>query len=998
MSTGTRAPNLSTISDFAYLIGVTASGTTGRLSSTALATILAASGPLAESITGALSTLARKAPVAAVATSNITLSGEQTIDGVLTSASRVLVAGQTDATQNGIYISGAGAWARVTDADTDAEILNASVFVTGGTTYGSTTWLCTGAPELGVDEVVWIEVAGLNSSETAASAAAAAASASAASDSETAAAASASAASDSETAAAASASAASDSETAAAASASAASDSETAAAASASAASDSETAAAASASAASDSAVTAADNAALAVTLSDQLLFDQTIGLTAAPATGTAFGANTYVYATAVTRNSTIRQMRVWAAATGTFKVRRFGKFGDVFTQVGSDLNVTVSSTGSLTLEAGTDFAAFEVLAGEYLGFYNDGSIARVATTGTAFYTATGDLTTFTDATTQNNIAIQLGFDLRALETDLIRDEVDALDARVTAAEVITNGTSGARIIGRDGAFVSASASGANGPAAFGQPVHFTGAVDQITLFAAATGTFYAKKFTKAGNVFTQVGADTELTVSAAGLNTFTAGTDFTAIPVEPGQYLGFFVNSVPAMASTAGEAVFLHSGTGNATTLTDTQSQSNVQFQVAFRVTPSIVPSASVGGMIAGKGDVAVDAPASGVIVGHLGYGQSWMDRNGDGGALAAFEAVRFPMTAITLEDTEGPAGWGGGSRIASSKFWPAHEVVAAVQSVMGPMVNRLALNSRRIGRRAVFFGRQEGQGGRTIQALLPPDDPDYAVGGNGYINLIACVTDAVSIAATLGLKFEVGTVTWVQGLANGGTTVAAYTTLFNTLIDHIQTDIMAETGQDYPPQILVVQPPGTETTGAVPPYQAQVEVAAARPDVTLACAAWAIEQHDETHFSPEGCVQLGEILALAAEAVAIGQPWGAPYLRNVTRSGTTITAYVGGPHGVVVDTSVATVNHQVSGSPVANYGFEYSGASITAVTVEPRKITITLDADASGTLAFAYHDGDRGDTYNANRGTIRADWKAKSAFLDRDLALWMASGFWAL
>lgn len=63
-----------------------------------------------------------KESVKVATTANITLSGEQTIDGVLTSANRVLVKDQTVATQNGIYVSAAGAWSRSTDADTSLEV------------------------------------------------------------------------------------------------------------------------------------------------------------------------------------------------------------------------------------------------------------------------------------------------------------------------------------------------------------------------------------------------------------------------------------------------------------------------------------------------------------------------------------------------------------------------------------------------------------------------------------------------------------------------------------------------------------------------------------------------------------------------------------------------------------------------------------------------------------------------------------------------------------
>jgi hypothetical protein len=63
-----------------------------------------------------------KDSVLVATTGNITLSGEQTIDGILTSASRVLVWQQTAGAQNGIYLSAAGAWTRTTDADISSEV------------------------------------------------------------------------------------------------------------------------------------------------------------------------------------------------------------------------------------------------------------------------------------------------------------------------------------------------------------------------------------------------------------------------------------------------------------------------------------------------------------------------------------------------------------------------------------------------------------------------------------------------------------------------------------------------------------------------------------------------------------------------------------------------------------------------------------------------------------------------------------------------------------
>lgn len=101
-------------------------------SSTRLATQSAVKGYVDALVQG----LAWKGPVACVATSNITLSGEQTIDGVLTSSSRVLVKAQTTGSQNGIYISSSGAWTRATDADTGPELVWATTIVEGGSNAG----------------------------------------------------------------------------------------------------------------------------------------------------------------------------------------------------------------------------------------------------------------------------------------------------------------------------------------------------------------------------------------------------------------------------------------------------------------------------------------------------------------------------------------------------------------------------------------------------------------------------------------------------------------------------------------------------------------------------------------------------------------------------------------------------------------------------------------------------------------------------------------------
>lgn len=93
-------------------------------------------------IESAAASIDSKASVRALSNTNISLSGTQTIDGVtLSVGDRVLVRGQSTATQNGVYVVSAGAWGRASDADQNYELTpGAFWFVEEGTTYGKTQW------------------------------------------------------------------------------------------------------------------------------------------------------------------------------------------------------------------------------------------------------------------------------------------------------------------------------------------------------------------------------------------------------------------------------------------------------------------------------------------------------------------------------------------------------------------------------------------------------------------------------------------------------------------------------------------------------------------------------------------------------------------------------------------------------------------------------------------------------------------------------------------
>lgn len=100
-------------------------------------------------IDGITTSAAVKTPVRVIAVASITLSGVQTIDGVLLTAysgpglpcDRVLVNGQVDQTTNGIYLVQTGSWTREPDFDGARDAVTGTlVYVRSGTTYAGTLW------------------------------------------------------------------------------------------------------------------------------------------------------------------------------------------------------------------------------------------------------------------------------------------------------------------------------------------------------------------------------------------------------------------------------------------------------------------------------------------------------------------------------------------------------------------------------------------------------------------------------------------------------------------------------------------------------------------------------------------------------------------------------------------------------------------------------------------------------------------------------------------
>src|SRR5260221_5808410 len=89
--------------------------------------------------------VAIKAPCHLATTTNITLNGEQTIDGIAAvSGDRVFVKNQTDTTANGIYTVNTGSWTREPDFDGTRDVVEGTIIsVNQGATNSDTMWRVT---------------------------------------------------------------------------------------------------------------------------------------------------------------------------------------------------------------------------------------------------------------------------------------------------------------------------------------------------------------------------------------------------------------------------------------------------------------------------------------------------------------------------------------------------------------------------------------------------------------------------------------------------------------------------------------------------------------------------------------------------------------------------------------------------------------------------------------------------------------------------------------
>ncbi|MFH5773611.1 hypothetical protein ACHFJ0_05115 [Paracoccus sp. NGMCC 1.201697] len=397
--------------------------------------------------------------------------------------------------------------------------------------------------------------------------------------------------------------------------------------------------------------------------------------------------------------------------------------------------------------------------------------------------------------------------------------------------------------------------------------------------------------------------------------------------------------------------------------------------------------------------------------VLGIVGYGQSWMVSNGNNGSLDEFEVAVQVARVMTISDGRGVSGWNGITPTveAVTAMTDGREQITQWQSIVGPMAHRHSYLAQRTGGDATVFTRSEARAGYSLAKLAPPDFSwyDSSITDRPYLNWLRAVQGFNDMATAQGQPFELAVIPFIQGQADKATPYATYKAHLIELTERMQADAMAITGQLRKPQILIYQCPSDMTDGQWELLQAQVDLCHERDDYTLCGAGWAEEQHDQTHFVSERCVCIGECYDIGFDAYLRGVPYSAPYIKRVVRTGTSIRFEIGGDYPVRNETGIVTKRFYLSDltTPVPFFGFEYSGATITAATLDADGWggTITLNADAPGRLWFAGHNGSRklspsdpDANESTNRATLIADVEIPAVYATERLTLGLASGFW--
>jgi lysophospholipase L1-like esterase len=308
--------------------------------------------------------------------------------------------------------------------------------------------------------------------------------------------------------------------------------------------------------------------------------------------TGASATANvTWIGDDAAAQTGTVNTIRFWAATGGTIKIKRYTLSGSTYTYVATSVASLTVVAGLNTFVSGTDFTAFAINAGDHIGIYSSAAVSTsIGTAGTGWL-ATNAAGDNTSTVTRSNVAgayFQVNLDISYPALMNVASEIDAeAAARAAADATLTNALNKTlySTTGSNPPIAGSASAVANNTWIGDDGALIAGTAQTIKFWASGSGTVKVKKYSLSGSVFTYLGTYATLNV-VAGLNTFTAGVDFTAFPVSVGDHFAYYSTSAVVMYSTtAGTGWLASNASGDNTTTASRSTTAGAYFQMGVTV-----------------------------------------------------------------------------------------------------------------------------------------------------------------------------------------------------------------------------------------------------------------------------------------------------------------------------------------------------------------------------------------------------------------------------
>lgn len=274
-----------------------------------------------------------------------------------------------------------------------------------------------------------------------------------------------------------------------------------------------------------------------------------------------------------------------------------------------------------------------------------------------------------------------------------------------------------------------------------------------------------------------------------------------------------------------------------------------------------------------------------------------------------------------------------------------------------------------------------------------------------NHFQNTYATALHAYEYAQDNEYAYSLGPMVFKQGEADSSNSKATWKTEVQQLRDDFASHLMWACKQDTADWLMIIDQQGMSRSGFTYADLAVGAIELHRAGNGIVCAGPNYPEEftaiNDVHMASNGYRNYGERLGRIIQTIIDTGTWNPCYITSVSRSTTTITVnvHVPEPPLQINTTDVASVTDS---------GFAYSGASITGVSITDTGvgdnagvIEITIDADAGGTLHYAYNNPDLdfriGPTYGP-RGNICDSDSAVTKNDGMKLYNWLCVDEWAV